>query len=232
MPPKKSETEGFYSPEGVDAAKVKGRPGPKPKNAAPPVDMRASAEGQRHATRAQSQTALPKFEAVAVDGEDPDLSADAGLIPGLSEREILAADIARIRATRKPFGAFTQKLAYAQRPGYYRHWFNDEPGRVDEAANNGWAHVKNKQDQPEKRVVGRGRDGGAMYGFLMELPKVFWEEDMQARFDAATARIDEIKKNPIRAKPGQAERSDAGKFYSPKDEMLTVSESVVRSRPA
>lgn len=160
------------------------------------------------------------------------MTADAGLTTSADNRGSLQADIARIRAQRKPFGAFTQKLAYPARPGYHRHWFSDEPGRVDEAVSNGWAHVNDKEGKPVKRVVGRGRDSGAMFGFLMELPKVFWDEDMASKHDAAQARIDEIKKNPFRAKPGQAQKSDADKFYSAKDEPVRMTQSSVRSAPS
>jgi hypothetical protein len=69
-----------------------------------------------------------------------------------------------------------------------------------------------------------------MYAYAMELPLVFWEEDMKARHDAAQARIDEIKKNPIQARPGQAQASDRDKFYSPKDSAISVTSTAVRSQ--
>ena len=228
MPPKSPD---FYDPNAAEPAPK--NKGGRPRKIIPPVDMRATAAGQPNAVPAESLLRSPSRlppSAVDVDDAQPGLTADAGLAAGMTEAEILRADIERIRATRKPFGAFSQKLAYPVRPGYYRHWFNDEPGRVDEAKSNGWAHVV-KEGKPVQRCVGRGRDNGAMYGYLLELPKIFWDEDQQSKFDAAQARIDEIKKNPIQVKPGMAQKSDADKFYSPKEQVLTVSETVVRSRP-
>lgn len=198
------EKPGFYAPE-EPAPRKPGRP-PK----APPV--------------------ASHLESLRVQPQTPALTADAGLTTPPDERAKLQSDIERIRKSRKPFGAFTQKLAYPARSGYHRHWFSDEPGRLDEAKISGWANVTDKEGKPERRVVGRGRDGGPMYGYLMELPSVFWEEDQQAKHDAAQARIDEIKKSPFRAKPGQGKAADADKFYSAKDEPLTITQSDVRSR--
>lgn len=212
----------FYSPDPVSDPKA-----PAPKAAAPKAKKAAAAKTKATAPK----SALPHLQTVPVDQSEPDMSADAGLGGRLGGGDALQADIARIRAQRKPFGAFTQKLAYPARPGYHRHWFSDEPGRVDEAGSNGWAHVNGKDSKPVKRVVGRGRDGGAMYGFLMELPKVFWDEDMQAKNDAAQARVDEIKKSPFRAKPGQAQKSDQDKFYSAREEPVQMTQSSVRSSP-
>lgn len=164
----------------------------------------------------------PRHEALAVQAGEGAITADAGIIE--NNDVLLRKDIERIRGMRRPFGAFTQKLALAERRGYHRHWFADEPGRVDGAQANGWTPVKDKEGKPVRRVAGRARDGGPLYLYAMEIPKVFWEEDMQARFDAASARIAEIKKNPFRAKPGQAQKSDEGKFYSAEDEPLRVQE--------
>ena len=146
------------------------------------------------------------------------LTADHALAPNAEpqEGETLEQAIARIRQVRTPFGAMSQKLAIPERPGYHRHWFNDVAGRIDEATASGWAHVKDpKTGQPMKRTVGSGRDGGALIAFAMELPEVFWQEEMDARNKLAMAKLDSIKKNPFASKPGQAQESDKGKFYDP-----------------
>jgi hypothetical protein len=156
--------------------------------------------------------------AVAVD---EGVSADVSLTPetvSTDDRAQLIEDVARIRQIRKPFGAATQKLAIPQRPGYHRHWFNDEAGRVDEAKASGWSHIKGRDGQPIRRAVGTGRDNGVLRAYAMELPEVFWQEDMAARHAEAQARMDSVKKSPAQAKPGQAKPSDKGKFYSPNDE--------------
>ena len=147
------------------------------------------------------------------------LTADHALAPNSepNEGETLEQAIARIRVMRKPFdGAMSQKLALPKRNGYHRHWFNDVAGRIDEALASGWAHVMNPRDgKPLKRVVGSGRDGKAQDAYAMELPEVFWQEEMDARHKVASDRIEAIKKNPFQSKPGQATPQDKGKFYDP-----------------
>lgn len=159
--------------------------------------------------RKVQETAIPVSESLSADA---DISEHAH---STDNRASLLEDIARIRQIRQPFGAFTQKLALPVRSGYHRHWFNDVAGRIDEAEAGGWKHIKGKDGKPIRRVVGTGRDNGALYAFAMELPEVFWEEDMQARNEAAASKMDELKKSPFRAPAGTAKASDKGKFYSP-----------------
>lgn len=198
-----AQTEALYDPDRSQAAPAA-------------TTSRRSSRKNVETTSVLEETAPPRKAAIEIDRGSEGPTADAALVPGATDAEILAKDIERIRKMRKPFGAMTQKLALPERPGYHRHWFNDEPGRIDEATSNGWAHVKDREGKSIRRVVGRGRDSGAMYGYAMELPIVFWQADQKARNDAAQARIDEIKKTPFRSKPGQGERADEGKFYSAK----------------
>lgn len=161
----------------------------------------------------------PEVPQRAVAVEDAEAhTADVDLAPPAQVGEPLEEAIARIRRMRKPFGAYTQKLALPVRPGYHRHWFNDTAGRVDDAKESGWSHIIDKDGKPLKRVVGTGRDNGVLIAYAMELPLVFWEEDMAARHAAAKAKVDAIKKQPFMAKPGQAQPEDKGKFYSPVEE--------------
>ena len=153
----------------------------------------------------------------------PDLTADAQP----QENESLEDAIKRIAAlrdkTRQEWGQFLQKLALPVRSGYHRHWFNDVAGRVEEAKASGWAHVKNPRDgTPHKRAVGTGRDNNVLYAYAMEIPDVFWQQEMDARHAIAKEKIEGIKKKPVRAEPGQAQASDQGKFYSPAEEMISV----------
>lgn len=148
---------------------------------------------------------------------DVDVAAHAAA-EGAEGDEDLDAAIARIRRFRKPLGAFSQKLALPNRSGYHRHWFNDVAGRIDEARANGWAHVKGTDGKPLARAVGTGRDKGVMYAFAMELPLVFWEEDQQAKHDAAMEVLGSVKRNVAQASPeNRADKSDKGKFYDPTD---------------
>lgn len=146
------------------------------------------------------------------------------------QRAQYLAEIERIKALRgKNFGDTLQKLALPKRPGYKRYWFNDAPGRIDQALGNGWAHVLDKDKKPLALVVGSGRDGGALRAYAMEIPQIFWDEDQDTRVHKrAKAVIDQIKSKPVRAQPGQAQASDKDKFYSPDGDMLQIGESLVK----
>jgi len=108
------------------------------------------------------------------------------------------------RALRKPFGARDQKLAYAGRPGYHRHWFNDEPGRVDRAAEAGYTHVKDEQSGKNvQTVVGTARGGGPLLAFLMEIPEEWYQEDMAANDALVLERKQEIETGQLNKPSGR-----------------------------
>lgn len=166
---------------------------------------------------AEAQPFYVHDQAAKVDQSAPEShTADVSLSPDAAPQgeESLQQAIDRVRGMRRPFGAFQLKLAIDQRPGYHRHWFNDVPGRVDEALASGWTHVM-KDGKPISRVVGTGRDNGVLRAFAMEIPLVFWEEDMAARHKAAQAKIDTIKEKPFMSRSGESKPADQGKFYSP-----------------
>lgn len=198
-PASAAATEAFYSPGGAS---------PSPGDLSAAVDPRMA-----HAANVAR-------ESVGTDGPH---TADATLaLTGNSPRQDLASEIARIRSIRKPLGAYAQKLALDARPGYHRHWFNDMGNRVSEALNNGWAHVLDEEKRSIRRAVGTGRDNGVQYAYAMEIPEVFWQEDMAARHEVAQEKIEALKKSPVRAEKGQSQRSDQGKFYSPQEDILSV----------
>ena len=133
----------------------------------------------------------------------------------VSEAEQLRRDIERVRALHRTGQGQSQKLALPKRSGYHTHWFNDEGGRIDDALSNGWAHRLDREKRPLRRAVGTGRDKGVLYAFAMDLPEVFWLEDLEARHKVAAARMDALKAQPFMARKGQAQASDRGKFYDP-----------------
>jgi hypothetical protein len=119
------------------------------------------------------------------------------------------------RENRRPFGATTQKLAYPPRPGYYRHWFNDEPGRILGAEEAGYAHVKHdrgpKNGQNVEAVVGRRESGHPQMAYLMEIPQE-WRDDDTAAYEAKNASIEAaIKKGSVAV--DKADPKDVAKFY-------------------
>lgn len=196
----------FYSPAGgLAAAEEAIRPAP---------DSPAEAQ-QRHVEQVRA-TAIETGTATTVDHT---------LIPtpqGVETDESLEDAIARIRATRKPLGGLSQKLALDPIPGYHLHWFNDESGRIDEAKLNGWAHVLDRDKKPLKRAVGTGKDRNALFAYAMKLPSVFWEEDMARRHQVADKTIAATKANPFAAAPGSTKPTDAGKFYSPVEMPVSI----------
>ena len=194
--------ESIYNPEGPPAPE-KRKPGRPVKTAELP----------------KSTIAEPAHEVAEA------LSVDHELVPGTltPENETIEEAIERVAAirarNRKEWGEFSQKLALPKRAGYHTHWFNDVAGRIDEALASGWTHRVNPRDgKPFHRVVGTGRDGRALEAYAMDLPLVFWQEEMDARHKAAQDRVEAIKKRPAVAQPGQAQASDQGKFYSPHDD--------------
>jgi hypothetical protein len=101
------------------------------------------------------------------------------------------------RATRKPFGSQNQKLYLPPRPGYYRHWFNDVPGRIDEALAAGYTHVLDAQGRPISRLVGRTDRGDGMRAYAMELPEEWFREDMQRGQELVDSRAAGIKRGDL-----------------------------------
>lgn len=110
--------------------------------------------------------------------------------------------------TRKPFGALEQKLAYPQREGFHRHWFNDHPGRIARAIEAGYDHVKGDDGKNVCRIVGTAEGGGALNAYLMEIPEEWWRADM-----AEQARQVDEKENTMRR--GALETQEGDGRYVP-----------------
>lgn len=183
------------------------------------------------------EQSIPVSEGVTADAAIAPRAAKSATKPAETATEVTVdpfappskEEIARIKAMRQPFGTLQQKLALPEIPGYKTHWFNDSPGRVEQAEASGWAFRAGKNGQPLKRVVGTGRDNGALYAFAMKLPLVFWAEDEARRDQAAARQLHEVKKKPFSAAAGTAKPSDQGKFYSPNEkDPVTISESYVK----
>ncbi len=130
----------------------------------------------------QSQSLANVHTAPKPDNGEPELSLDGGRF---------------VRSpTRKPFGSMVQKLAVAPRPGYHRHWFNEEPGRVDMAKENGWNHVlADATGKPVTRVV----DKGGKQAWLMEIPQAWFDEDMAAQQQGVDDKEETIRRGQVQA---------------------------------
>jgi hypothetical protein len=122
--------------------------------------------------------------------------------------------VARLRETHKPFGGFEQKLARPGRKGYHRVWINDEPGRINQARNAGFEHVKDPATgKNEVMVVNPSKPVGSQFGYFMEIPIEIWELNQKlkhARSDAIEAAIKGSK-----VLTAEAKDEDGGAFYVP-----------------
>lgn len=106
------------------------------------------------------------------------------------------------KEARKPFGSQIQKLAYPAREGYHRHWFNETPGRIDDALAAGYTHVEDKEGSKVKRVVGVSEGGTALMAYLMETPEEWYKEDMAAQQALINATDEAIRRGTVAASPG------------------------------
>jgi hypothetical protein len=80
------------------------------------------------------------------------------------------------RRRRGNTGGFNLKLKAPERAGFHRHWFNDKPGRLAEAEELAYEHVRDpaiksdSQDSNVRRLVGTQANGQPLYAYLMETP--------------------------------------------------------------
>lgn len=114
---------------------------------------------------------------------------------------------------RVPFGSQRMKLQFPQRPGFVRHLFNDEPGRIQDALNAGYVHVKDETTgKPTTRIVGVAREGGGLFGYLMEIPEEFYNADQALKMEPLDAFDAAIRSGKVDGKvPGHDGR------YVPRD---------------
>ena len=131
------------------------------------------------------------------------------------------------RRRRIPLGTASLKMAYADRPGYHRHWMNDRSNRIHAAEQAGYTFVEAFNDGRKEKVsrrVGSHEDGSPMSAYLMEIRQEFYDEDQKAK----QVRIDEIDDAIMRPdQPNDAEPDRAG-FYTPSE---GTSMSVETSNP-
>lgn len=80
---------------------------------------------------------------------------------------------------RKPFGQRGARLSITPRPGFHRHWFNDNPGRIDQAREAGYTHVKDERGKVLVRTVDRGADGKGLKAYCMEIPQEWHDADLK-----------------------------------------------------
>lgn len=111
---------------------------------------------------------------------------------------------------RKPFGTVESKLAWPPIPGFELRWFNDSPGRIERAKEAGYEHVLNDKGQPVTQTVGVAERGGGLSGFLMKIPKEFYDADFATKQGA----VDQIDEAIYR---GNYKQEAGDRRYVPKD---------------
>lgn len=79
---------------------------------------------------------------------------------------------------RVPMGTRATRLGGDHRPGYYRRWFNDVPGRIERARRAGFEHVKDGSSEPISTPAGTQEHGGGMRAYFMEIPDELRNQDL------------------------------------------------------
>jgi hypothetical protein len=148
-------------------------------------------------------------------------AAEAAAQQAVSPKQEAAAAPARKRPPRKPFGSREQKLAYPNREGYHRHWFNDEPGRIARALEAGYKHVTDESGKNVTTTVGVARGGGGLTAYLMEIPLEWYREDMTAQEADYQALMSQIKQG---RPPGGPSGQDGQAQYVPRDRGIVIRE--------
>lgn len=122
----------------------------------------------------------------------------------------------RTRAKRKPFGVKQSKF-YVPNPqdGFHYRVINDEPGRLHQAQEGGYAYVNPKdvglteiKENKVRYIVGRQENGDVLYGYLMQIPREWYEEDQREK----SKHLDQID---AAIRGGQIERQAGDGRYVP-----------------
>lgn len=96
---------------------------------------------------------------------------------------------APVRPARRPFGSRRQRLDNTPIPGYQCYWFNDLPGRIQQAKEAGYEHVLDADGKPVQTVGGVMEGGGAIKAYRMKIPHEWYAQD-QALKEEPRALID------------------------------------------
>ena len=104
------------------------------------------------------------------------------------------------RRPRAEIGGVRLKLKAPERPGFFRRWFVDKPGRIAEAEELVYTHVSDPciksdgTDTRTRRITGTDGQGAPQYSYLMETPLVEYQagitdkEEAHATFEESIRR--------------------------------------------
>lgn len=122
-------------------------------------------------------------------------------------REQMVQDAAPVEAAgpttrrrRKSVGGFNLKLAAPPRDGFFRRWFVDKPGRLAEAEDLAYEHVRDTSiksdgtDSRIRRLTGTDGHGAPQYSYLMETPLSEYQAGVEDKEEAHAAFEDSIRR--------------------------------------
>lgn len=119
--------------------------------------------------------------------------------------------MARGRNKRVPFNGMRLKLEVdeatkrrLEAEGKVAVWMTDKGGKLQSAQASDYEFVtekKGQEDSPRSLRVGTNKDGSAQIGYLMEIPKEYYEED-QAAIEEKNAAIDSAIKGELTGPAG------------------------------
>ena len=196
----------------------------------PEVQAGASAHETQSAFGTLAERGMPLSAHDASITADPELTVDVPDSVPPEEREAYALNVIRVRKLRAALPPMGHKLALPSRPGYFRHWANDRPGRIEQLEIGGWTFIKDRKGDNLKQVVGSGRDNGALYAYAMEIPIIFFEDIMAEKHRQASEKMDAVKRD-IQIPQGVAKASDEKAFYSKQETPVRIRETLVKAQP-
>lgn len=121
------------------------------------------------------------------------------------------------RRRRRPLGMTRHRLTGRVPEGMVGHWFNDSPGRIQDALDAGYHFIDGEaetssREGARKERVGVNPDGSVLMAHLMAIPKEFYDEDQATK----QTQLDEFDETIRRSGNLQgAEAQDGQNFYMP-----------------
>lgn len=105
---------------------------------------------------------------------------------------------------RVPLGRRSPNLAAPARAGFYRRWFNDTAGRIQDALGAGYTHVMRDGSKWSRAVGTRdtAHGGGGLLAYLMELPNEYYNADFEAKQESLDAVDNQMYNGTFKADPG------------------------------
>jgi len=117
----------------------------------------------------------------------------------------------KTRAERIPLGVQKLQLNANSKPGFYRRFINDSPGRIDQAILGGYNFVYNDDEDLSKNNIASGNKdlgtkvckvvdkGLGLLAYLMEIDIEFYEEDQRVKSEKRRIAERNVIGNAVRS---------------------------------